>query len=602
MFLRSVSGTAAAAVAALASFAVIAACSSASTVTTGETYAESQTEISGGTLPAPGPTTVDTPIGLAFEIDNGTAVPLQVRAGQRFYVNQIDMRASLTTTVDEGVAGLAKSGDFAKVPWRGVERVDQSFVDTPNADGTSTRRRFFRKAEWMDQPSLFVIEQLDAESHLVAAPLVVDTGLEQLRKTHDSFFDRRMRAIQWTYDCAKGPSPALPGGDCSTAKSFSEEALIELRYSNGPLPSFKLDARTTQLRVRWSFNSADPYLIPVQQVEKPNWDYGFGIDLKPLTPPNADGTYSPGTSIEFQFTLTDGSGKRLHPEGSMPTYEQYLEGEPSGIQYYRFFQEPFATYYRRKHREHHLLVSLTGPVQDAQSIHTVDNLETDVDPATGNIYSAQPGRDGFYGQGAEVPSFGVLLSGALSTPVTDKVTFAIPADAKPGTYVAAIKGRRNYMGEELPRAMVYPIQVGTTTVTTPKPTVGGCDACHKVGGDFSRINHGLATSALGFASCTSCHPPLNFELEGPVYTRVHFIHSRSDRFDAPKFACKTCHLGNDTIQRTSKSACLACHTSYPESHVKAYGPIQDMYIGGGTESFAQCSTTCHTTHPGSGLR
>ena len=397
-----------------------------------------------------------------------------------------------------------------------------------------------------------------------------------------------MRAIQWTYDCAQGPSPALPGGDCAAARSFSEEALIELRYSNGPLPSFKIDTRTTQLRVRWSLSSASPYLIPVEQVENPTWDYGFGIDMKPVTPPNADGTYSPGTSIEFQFTLTDGSGKRLHPEGSMPSYQDYLDGVPSGIQYYRFFQEPFATYYRRKHREHHLLVALTGPVQDAQAIHTVDSLETDVDPITGNIYSAEPARDGFYGQGAEVPSFGILLGGpaAWSTPVTDTVTFHLPPEAKPGTYVAAIKGRRNYMGEELPRAMVYPIQVGTTAVTAPVSSIGGCTECHAGGGDFARINHGLATSALGFAACTTCHAPLNFELEGPVYTRVHFIHSRSDRFDAPKTACKTCHVGNEGIQRTSKSACLSCHTSYPDSHVKKYGPIQDMYVGGGPESFA----------------
>ena len=168
--------------------------------------------------------------------------------------------------------------------------------------------------------------------------------------------------------------------------------------------------------------------------------------------------------------------------------------------------------------------------------------------------------------------------------------------------MAAIKGRRNYMGEELPRATVISIQVGTTTPTTPKQTVGGCTTCHAAGSDFSRINHGLAASPLGFAACTTCHAPLNFELEGPVYTRVHFIHSRSDRFDAPKTECKTCHLGNDSIQRTSKSACLSCHTSYPASHVKAYGPIQDMYVGGGTESFAQCSTTCHTTHPHSKLQ
>ncbi len=39
--------------------------------------------------------------------------------------------------------------------------------------------------------------------------------------------------------------------------------------------------------------------------------------------------------------------------------------------------------------------------------------------------------------------------------------------------------------------------------------------------------------------------------------------------------------------RTSKSACLSCHKSYPESHVQAYGALFDMYVAGGDESFTQ---------------
>src|SRR6266567_3026673 len=48
-----------------------------------------------------------TPVGLAIEVDNGVAKPLQVKSGQTFYLNQIDLRASTTSTVDEAVAGLS---------------------------------------------------------------------------------------------------------------------------------------------------------------------------------------------------------------------------------------------------------------------------------------------------------------------------------------------------------------------------------------------------------------------------------------------------------------------------------------------------------------
>jgi protein-arginine kinase activator protein McsA len=111
------------------------------------------------------------------------------------------------------------------------------------------------------------------------------------------------------------------------------------------------------------------------------------------------------------------------------------------------------------------------------------------------------------------------------------------------------------------------------------------------------VNHGLDDRS----TCSACHAPLSFELEGPIAVRLHFIHSRSNRFDKPKDECKSCHLNQQGIQRTSKAACLSCHKSYPASHVTQFGPITDMYVGGGTESFQNCTSSCHTSHPNSGL-
>ena len=556
---------------------------------------EAKQDVSWGTLPAPGPTTVDTPVGLALDIEDGVPTPLVVRKNQRFYINQIDMRAHLAAAVDEGLEGLAHAGDFSSLDWGDTELVDQSFLAQPNADGTFTRRRFFRAARWMDDPSFFVIEQVDAQGHVVAFPTAVDTGLEHHRTSFDSFFARRLRGIQWAYDCAAKT-------DCTGATHFMEEALVELRYANGPNPSFKIASATTALRVTWSARSAVPYTIPVTQIAAPTWDYGFAIELTALSLPAANGTYAPGQTLTFRFTLRDGSGKPLHAPGVMPTFFDFLTGNtPSGIDYWNV-TEPTATYYRRKHKEKQMLVAIQGPAQDGTPIHETVDLIGDILATTdGSVVTATPSAQGFFGAAVAVPPWKTLIGlTPLDAPVGDTVTFTLPGDAKPGTYSVTMKARRSYLGEEMPRATVLRIQVGTTTPTAKVFTTGNCESCHSGGSDLTRVSHAIPLADRD--TCTTCHAPLPFEPEGPVYVRSHFIHSRTDRLSAPLTECKTCHLSREGIQRTSKSACLSCHKSYPESHVEKYGPIGDMYIGGTlADSFQQCSTSCHTTHPGSGL-
>ncbi len=56
------------------------------------------------------------PVGLAVEVDNGNGIALQLKRGQTYYLNQIDLRASITATTDEGVAGLRTQGDFKNLP------------------------------------------------------------------------------------------------------------------------------------------------------------------------------------------------------------------------------------------------------------------------------------------------------------------------------------------------------------------------------------------------------------------------------------------------------------------------------------------------------
>ncbi len=574
--------------------ALVAACSTSAPGVNEEPTGEAHAAVSG----VSGPTTVDTPIGLALEIDNGVGVPLRLRAGQTFYVNQLDVRAHLdAVTHDEGVAGLSESGDFATLPWGGVRLADEEPILLADAYGKFTRRRFYRDAAWMLLPSFFTIEQVDAEGRTIGAGDVVNSGLEHTRLPSDTFFVRRLRAIQWTYDC-------VSLHDCTGAKNFAEEALIELRNSMHEERTFKVLPGTKSLRVRWSLKPLSPWTVPVEQIASPTYDYGFKIDLVAVTPAGAGGIYAPGSDVQFRITLRDGSGKPLHEPGNLPTYNEVIWGpNEAGIQYYRAFFDPTTTYYRRKHRERMLMSQIIGPAQKIQAVRTPIELAAFLGPDDVQTV-ATPTRDGVFAQFTTIPTAHDLFGGAFdpthagwAAAVPDTFTYHIPTDAEPGTYLVTVKGRRTYLGQDIPYSKTVQLQVGTPTHTDPVLTTGGCNACHSGPSSLGTVNHANSNRA----ACAGCHAPLSFELEGPVYVRTHFLHSRSRRFDAPLSKCSSCHTTKESTQRTSKSACLSCHNSYPKSHVEKFGPIESMYFGGSTESFQQCSTSCHTSHPGSGL-
>ena len=173
---------------------------------------------------------------------------LRVRAGQTFFINQIDLRGSVTATTDEGVDGLRHNGAFAGLGWGGVRLAEQEFEILPGPEGFK-RRRFYRDAAWMNVPSTFTVEQVDADGNTVGQPLHLNAGANNKRREDDDFFVRRFRAIQWAYDCA--------GVDnCEGANNFMEEALVELRHARTPCKEKQLvlDARTTSLRLRWSLS------------------------------------------------------------------------------------------------------------------------------------------------------------------------------------------------------------------------------------------------------------------------------------------------------------------------------------------------------------
>jgi hypothetical protein len=246
-----------------------------------------------------------------------------------------------------------------------------------------------------------------------------------------------------------------------------------------------------------------------------------------------------------------------------------------------------------------LMAEFLGPAQNAQPIRSVIELDKFLNADDVQIVGTLA-RDGVYAEFHTFPAAHDLFGGAFdpahagwAAPVPDTWTHHIPANAPSGTYYLNVKGRRTYLGEDVPFSRTVAIQVGSTQLTQPVLTTGNCATCHSGPSSLGKINHANAERA----TCAGCHVPLGFELEGPIYVRTHFIHSRSHRFDAPLDRCASCHLTRESIQRASKSACLSCHTSYPNWHVDRFGPIQSIYVGGGRESFQQCTDGCHRTHP-----
>lgn len=542
------------------------------------------------------------PVGLALEVDNGVGKLVRVRAGGTFFISQIDIRAAVMTFVDnKDLKTLRTTSDFAGLGWTGVRAVDEEPVLLGNP-GAYTRRRFYRGAAWMDVPSFFTVEPVDSRGRLTGLPVLLNIGAEhQRRDRSDDFFIRRLRAIHTTRDC-KTPT------DCTGAKDFEEEALVEVRnaYDHAKERAITMASGTTALRLRWSLRPFAPYSIPVEQVKNPDYAYGFGIDVAALTPPRRDGTYAPGSEITFQVTLRDGEGKRLHPSGSLPAYNEVapIGGNAAGIQYYRAFFDATTTYYRRKHRERMLMTQIIGPAQNIQPIRSIIDIDAFLDPEVDEQVVATEARDGVYSQFAILPFANIVFRGAFfpgeglwDRPNTDTWQYTIPANATPGTYLVTVKGRRVYLGQDVPGSRTIEIQVGSKKRTEAKLTTGPCNSCHSEGGELSEVLHANDNRA----ACNGCHAPLGFELEGPIFVRTHFIHSRSNRFDAPLEKCSSCHLTKESIQRTSKAACLSCHKSYPDNHVAKFGPIESMYVGGGRESFQQCTGACHTQHPRAGL-
>ncbi len=475
------------------------------------------------------------PVGLSLRFDGGAASPLTLVEGAARFVQELDLTESVASIEDEGIQPLIESSAWAALDWSGVRQVEEIWV--PSLDGTFTRERYFRDAGWMEQSSVFQLQALDASGGPAGASWVVAAGRDDGSAPPSDVFIRRFNARQLAVGC--------PGiGDCAGA-SFVAEGLVQLRAAlDAPRQSRVVPACAASLRLSWNRLPSAPFEVAVSTVEEPALQPGFEVELEPEAPPNGGSHYEPGESVSFRVTFRDGQGNRLHPPGQLPTYADFLAGVGTGGLRYLDLSVSTRLYYALKHRESTLLATLSGPTDELATPQTV------VDPLLffgPQVPFATTAVDGFTSVAQTVPPSAIVFGGLgdpslWALPVSDVLTFTIPLDAQPGTYVLAVKARRDFQGEALNRGATVEIAVGESAPTTFTPDTV-CVDCHgEPETSFASLLHGVEDRR----ACFGCHASLGIELDNALDIRVHTIHDRSDRFDADIRDCGLCHLSPPT--------------------------------------------------------
>lgn len=474
------------------------------------------------------------PIGLSLFFRNGQMAPITLVGDAPRYLQEIDIVATVPSSGDQGIQPLIQASELSSLDWTGVEIVEEDWRAA--GDGTFIRQHFYRGARWMEKLSLFEVVPTDDTGNAVGPPLIANAGKDDRLNASDDGFIRRFVVRQIAFGC---PSE----GDCTEA-TFVVQGLVQWRDAlNAAQGAGTIPATATRLELRWSEQPQVSRRVQVSHASPADFTYGYGLkpSIETVNPPGNGSYYVPGETVQFRVTLRDGSGNRLHPEGTLATYGQFLRGEvPSGLRYYNGFTLFSTLYYALKHREGLMAVALIGPTDKLKTAQSTVGLEQF---GSSQANFATPGEDGYTSIFANIPPNPIVFGGNPAdddTPASDIVPITLPNDAFPGTYIATLKSRREWGGEALNRAVTLDIQVGTANPSTFVAKTGSCNTCHTDPSSLSKLLHGLSDRR----ACFSCHTALAFEPDAAIDIRVHEVHDRSDRFRslADIHDCRTCHL------------------------------------------------------------
>jgi hypothetical protein len=485
-----------------------------------------------------------SPVGLSLWWQDGdvrmqSGAPKTVDLYEDFprYVQEIDLTAHVDTATDQGLDPIFHAGDMKDLDWTGVHQVDEDYrPELGTNPPTYTRSRFYRGAKWMNRLSVFLVVPVDDQGHEVGPAILEVNGSDDKERPIDDGFVRRFDARQLTRGCR-----AI--GDCTGATSFTAEGLVQVRDALHPtLRARKIPQAATQLKLFWSEDPTNPRYVPIRhrRYSDTPYRYGFQVELAPVNAPANGQFYVPGEGIDFRVNFRDGAGNLLHDANSLPSFAAFNADQvDSGLRYYDGFRNLLTLYYALKHREGNMLWNFQGPTDKLKQSHHLVPSNDLFTFADSQIDMATVPEDGYSAEFNLVPTAPFELDPFLSTlPVPNVIHVTVPNDALPGTYTMSIKGRRDWGGEALNRGVTVEVQVGQAAPTAFMPTTGHCNDCHKNQTGFANVLHGIDDRR----ACYGCHAALEFEPDHALDYRVHYIHTRSNRFPADPNKCSTCHL------------------------------------------------------------
>jgi hypothetical protein len=505
---------------------------------------------------------------------------MQVVSGTKYFLNQLTLTDSVLhqntnfARPQDAANWFAHESRFKALDWEGLGITTDEWLPFP---GSFTREVQFSNANWqLKQDDTFLVEVLDTAG--VVRGSQTYSRADFLAEASVAGHSR----ISW--DVEGLAPPQFPGDPVAhpaafgAAPNYRTTFRMDLTDSTNPFKQLTVPGALTgdgAFRVTWSALPGTPFYFPVTFVEKSALpatcyaadggtervacDFGLQPDFAVTRPANGKGYYEPGETFRFLIASKDDEGHLLHAPDALPSFDEFVAGQANGLLYYSPAQA------NEQEEDADSTYAVVGPIQDLRPFY---------DLAKGPSYFSTSDSliSNIAGQG-QVPGLS-----AVRWPTREDIQ--LPANAKPGTYVALLKLNRQFYGERLTRTKAAFIQVGQTERTAYPGRVGNCQICHRGVISMENVRHGLSVDHL--EACKACH--LN-----RLSVEIHQIHFRSTKYPMAKNDCTVCHLTRESATRPSYDVCASCH---PSVHGGKYANLEFEVLGT-PNRFSNCAQSCH---------
>jgi len=518
---------------------------------------------------------------------------LKLLANTKYFLNQFTVNETNShNNLNDMGKWLRNQSVFRDLDWTNVGPGPEEWIYTPGfsiVEDTWIRQINFSGANWEKiKDDSFKVEVLDRDGVSRASQVYMRSELlvESRYAGHSRF----------TWSTENLAPPQFPGdtkdhpvtpkyGAFPQPITYRSIARLDLVGSTNPFKTLTIPADLSgdgALRVTWTQMPEHPFYFPVsfiseQQIPVTCLDdkgastkCSFGLDPRLTFAPPKDGSfYKPGETVNMYIDLRDSAGNHLHPPDELPSGVEIAHDEANGL----LTMIP-NIFFNVLERDSISNVSVIGPLQDLQVFGDPNEKRPFV------------GRDVFPNPVIDDEALQLYIPGEGLTKWPTRQSFKLPADSKPGTYVAFVKWSRYFLGERVSKMNPYFFQVGQDERTSFPNDVGNCQICHKGVLSLDNLRHGLPVDYV--EGCKSCH---HYSVDGIGRTQemIHQIHMQSPRYTVAKNDCTVCHLTKRGAIRPSITVCSSCH---PSTHDAQY--FQTAFSQHGTPNrFSNCAQSCH---------